>query len=76
MVFTAVKIKTFGLQKKYTRCEETFWDKIVHLKTIYEFTIHHFLIGSVVFVLTVKNVIKKLKILFGTKSMRDTKKML
>ena len=62
-------------KKLYDICKK-YWGKIVHLKKIYKFTSDHFLIGQVVFILIVKNLMKKKKIALCTKSMRDTRKML
>ena len=53
-------------KKNYTRCEKKFPDKIVYLKKIYKFTSEHFLIGTVVFVLIVKNFIKNEKFYFAS----------
>ena len=61
-----LKIETFGLQKNYTTYQENVAGKIVHLKKIHKFTLEHFLIGHVVFVLIVKNVIKNEKFYFAS----------
>ena len=50
--------------------------KIVHLKEIYNFYFDHFLMKRTVFVLIVKNVIKKSNIQFSGQTLRHTKQML
>ena len=46
------KLKTFVLQKNYTRYEKNVGNKIIYLKKLYKFTdADYFLIGHVVFVL-------------------------
>ena len=69
-----LKIKTFGFQKNYARYEKNFQVKIVYLKKVHKFSSEHYLNSHIVFFLIVKSVIKKWKILFYTKSMRDMEK--
>ena len=52
-----LRIKNWISPPKYARCEKNVQNEIVHLKKIHRFTSDHFLIGHVVFVLTVKNFI-------------------
>ena len=59
-----IRKKTFGFQKNYTEFEKKFQNKVVYLKNIYKFTLEHFLIGHVVFVLIEKNVFKNEKFHF------------
>ena len=59
-----LRIKTFNLQKNYTRCEKNIENKIVHLKKTHKFTSNYFFIGHIVFVLIVKNIIKNEKLHF------------
>ena len=50
--------KKLSVSKKIVRYEKNVREKFVHLKKIYKFTLDHFLFGHVIFVLTVKNVMK------------------
>ena len=51
-------------------------NKIIRFKKIYKFYSNHFLIKCTIFVLNVKNGIKKQKLNFSGKLLRHTKKML
>ena len=66
-----LKIKSCGFRPNNARYEKMLTSKIVHLKKIYNFDFDHFffffLIKRTVFVLIVKNVIKKLKFNFPDK---------
>ena len=62
-----------GQTLRYTK--KMLRNKIVRFKKIYKFDFYHFLIKRTVFVLIVKNVIKKQKFNFSEK-LRHTKKML
>ena len=65
---TLLKIKICGLfRQNNARYEKILTSKIVHLKKIYNFYFDHFLIKRMVFVLTVKNVIKNEKFNFPNK---------
>ena len=61
---TLLKIKSCGFRPNNARCEKMLRNKIVHLKKIYNFYFHHFLIQRTVFVLIVKNDIKNKKFNF------------
>ena len=71
---TLLKIKSCGFRPSNARYEKMLRSKIVHLNKIYNFYFDHFLIKRTVFVLIVKNVIKKSKIQFSEQTLRHTKK--
>ena len=62
-----LKIKSCSFQPNHARYDKILKSKIVHLKEIYNFDFDHFLIKRTVFVLIVKNVIKKQKFNFPDK---------
>ena len=65
---TLLKIKSCGFRPKNARYEKMLRSKIVHLKKIYNFYFHHFLIKRRVFVLIVKNLLKIKNSIFRTNS--------
>ena len=64
---TLLKIKSYGFRPNNARYEKMLKSKILHLKKIYNFYFDNFLIKRTVFVLIVKNVIKKKKFNFPDK---------
>ena len=76
LIKRTLKIKSDGFRSNNARYGKMLTSKIVHLKKIYNFYFDHFLIKRTVFVLIVKNVIKKSKIQFSEQTLQHTKQML